>query len=260
MWYELKQVQGIIMRIGIFFLVATVISLSISVQWYHPLFLSIPFFGDSAMSIPAYFIQSVQEDLLSAGVRLAVTTPLEAFSVYMGIGVSFALVITLLYASWELWRFASPGLYRAERKGFAAVLVASFILLYAGALFGYHVVIPVIYKGLHAFIPAGIVPLYSLGDLVWQVIGLMFACALSFLMPVAMFLLSAFGIVPETFWRAHWRHALFAALIITAIITPDGSGASMVVTALPLCLLYILGYVASVYYLYARRKHAPHAV
>lgn len=249
---ELQQAKTMVLRIAIFFFIALVVILTISVDWVHLYFVTVPVPGPSGGSIASYFIQSVRNDLVPQGVNIAATTPLESFGVFAGIAGSFALAITFIYTLWELWRFARPGLYPRERRGLAVIIVICVILMYAGARFAYDVLVPVIYKSLFAFVPPGIVPLYGLADLIWQVIGMMLVSALAFLLPVGMFLASAAGLVPLRMWRRYWRHAFLVLLIATAILTPDGSGLSMVLMVLPITILYGLGYVASAYFLHVR--------
>jgi sec-independent protein translocase protein TatC len=256
-WEELKEVRTTLLKILIFFTVAFLVILTISVEWRSFLTVPIPVPGASGGSIPSYFIQSIRADLVPENVNVAATTPLEAFGVYVGISAAFALALTFFYILYEGWRFAAPGLYREERRGLAAVLVVSGVLLYAGALFAYDILIPLIYKGLYAFMPPGIVALYGLGDLVWQVLGMMLVCALAFLLPVVMFLATLMGFVPLHFWRENWRYAFIGVLGGTAILTPDGSGASMVVLTIPICALYALGYAAAAYVLHYRKPSRP---
>ncbi len=246
-----------VLRIAIFFFITLVVILTISVDWVHFYFVTLPVPGSSGGSISSYFIQAVRNDLVPQGVNVAATTPLESFGVFAGIAGAFALAITCIYALWELWRFARVGLYPRERRGLAIIIVICVILMYAGARFAYDVLIPVIYKSLFAFVPPGIVPLYGLGDLIWQVIGMMLAAAFAFLLPVGMFLCTASGLVPLRVWRAYWRHAFFVLLITTAVLTPDGSGLSMLLMVLPIMALYAVGYVASAYFLHVRSPRRP---
>ncbi len=256
-WHELQQAKTMILRIIIFFIVAVIVILTISVEWVQVFILTLPVPGASGGSIPAYFIQAVRADLVPQGVNIAATTPLESFGVFTGIAGALALALTFIYALWEGWLFARSGLYPRERRGLAVILLICVILMYAGALFAYNILIPVIYTGLFAFIPPGIVPLYGLGTLVWQVIGMMLACALAFLLPVGIFLCAVSGIVPLRVWRAYWRHVFFALLIIIAIITPDGSGLSTVLMLVPIIILYALGYVAAAYFIHLRQPRRP---
>jgi sec-independent protein translocase protein TatC len=251
---ELQQIKSSIVRVFACFTIVTFFTFALSVRWVHVLFFTIPLPGGLGESISGTFIQNIKTNLLPAGTTLAVSNPLEAFTVTVGISATIGVVFSLMLAAYELWRFARPGLYPQERKGFLFIFLSSLVLLYAGAQFGFSILTPAIYAGLYGFTPHNVLPIYNLGEVVGQVVGIMFASAVSFLLPVAMTLLSAATIVPVSFWRGHWRHALFIIIVASAIITPDGSGVSMILLGIPLCLLYILGYAASAYVMYARNK------
>src|SRR2546430_2463568 len=71
------------------------------------------------------------------------------------------------------------------------------------------------------------------------------AFGLAFQLPVLMYGLTALGIVPANFWKKYWRFATIAIVVFGAIITPDGSGITMFLVALPMLALYAGGYVAA---------------
>jgi sec-independent protein translocase protein TatC len=57
-----------------------------------------------------------------------------------------------------------------------------------------------------------------------------------------MYGLSAVGILSADFWKRHWRIATAGIFIFGALITPDGSGVTMMLVSLPMLLLYVVGY------------------
>src|SRR5207302_106559 len=72
------------------------------------------------------------------------------------------------------------------------------------------------------------------------------AFGIAFQLPVLMYGLTVLGIVPANFWKKYWRFATIAIVVFGAIITPDGSGITMFLVALPMLALYAGGYVAAV--------------
>src|SRR5256885_1037963 len=82
----------------------------------------------------------------------------------------------------------------------------------------------------------------------WDAYVVMFKVAfvLAFQLPVLMYGLSALGIVRSDFWKKYWRFAAIAIFLFGAIITPDGSGITMFLVALPMLALYVVGYGAAV--------------
>jgi sec-independent protein translocase protein TatC len=85
-------------------------------------------------------------------------------------------------------------------------------------------------------------PFFSLDEFVYYVFSLSIAVGIMFLLPLFMILLSMMRIIEASFWKKKWRHAILIFLVLSAIITPDGTGVSMIILFLPLAVLYFLGY------------------
>jgi sec-independent protein translocase protein TatC len=56
-----------------------------------------------------------------------------------------------------------------------------------------------------------------------------------------MYGISLTDILPPRFWRANFRYAALIMVIFGALITPDGSGVTMWLIAVPMLLLYLAG-------------------
>jgi len=72
------------------------------------------------------------------------------------------------------------------------------------------------------------------------------AFGLAFQLPVLMYGLSWLGVVRSSFWKKYWRFAAIAIFLFGAIITPDGSGITMMLVSIPMLGLYVVGYIVSV--------------
>jgi sec-independent protein translocase protein TatC len=66
-----------------------------------------------------------------------------------------------------------------------------------------------------------------------------------FELPIAILLLSAFGLVTPKFLAKYRRHAILASYLVAAIITPGDLFVSSVALMVPLYLLYELSIVLS---------------
>ena len=223
---ELKILRGALLRVAGFFLLLLVI------------FFSVPVGGTT---IAAQAILRVRTDLLPAGVTLVISNPLDAFIAETVLAAELALVLTVPLLALEIYRFVAPGLYTRERRMLAWFFVSSFLLMLGGGVFAYKFVLPAFFSGLFGFMPAGVSALFNLREVMDLVAGMLLTTAIMFLLPVCMSLLSWMGLVQSAFWLRYWRHAVLIALIFSAIITPDGTGVTMMILALPICGLYALG-------------------
>jgi sec-independent protein translocase protein TatC len=191
------------------------------------------------------FFERIKQDLLPTGVELIVTNPTSAFLSQMIISfvLAFAAVSPLIIYSTV--RYLSPALYENEKRALLWLLMPSSFLFIAGCFFSYFFIIPPTFKILYSFTAAmQAVPFFTIGEFVDSVLGMMLAVGVMFLLPIFMGILSRMGLVGSKFWKKNWRYAFLVFLIFSAIITPDGTGITMMILTAPLVGLYGLGMIA----------------
>lgn len=190
-------------------------------------------------------IVRMQQDLVPQGVALVGLTPFDPFLAQAAMAAALAMLIVGPLLLVEVWRYVSPGLYQDERRAFGQLLWWGSALFLFGAWFSYAFVIPATFAGLYAFTPAGLQSFFSLRDLVSLVCGMTVAAGFLFELPVVMMALVRIGLLSPSFWGRHWRHAVLIAVVVSAVVTPDGSGISMALLSLPVCVLYGAGWAGS---------------
>jgi Sec-independent protein secretion pathway component TatC len=97
-----------------------------------------------------------------------------------------------------------------------------------------------IVRGTELITNAGIVQQYRISEYVRTVLNLSLAFALGFQMPCVVLLLGWLGILRVEALSKYRRHAIVANAIAAAVLTP-ADPLSMILLAIPLCLLYELG-------------------
>ena len=206
------------------------------------LFVPLPYFGNTVAEVA---IEAVRVQLVPQGATLAVMSPLDPFfaQASLAAALAVALIIPLLLS--ELWWFAAPVLTTRAPPALAGGLLSSLALAALGGVFAYRILIPLMFNELYAFLPAEVVPLFNLRVVLAQVASLTLGTALMFLLPLLMVLLTFAGLVRAHAWRAYARHAVLLVLVVSAIITPDGSGVGMALLAAPVCALYGVGYMGA---------------
>jgi len=193
-------------------------------------------------SIAVFLLNSARESLLPQGVELVTLNPLNAFVVLMLISLVLAFIVSFPLFLYKLIRYLSPALYPAEKKAIFKVMAPSAILFLLGCLFSYLILVPLTFRALYTFADViGVETFFYIAEFVPFVLGLTVAVGALFLLPVFMVLLTRFGIIDGKFWKDKWRYSMLFFLIFSAIITPDGTGISMMILALPLMGLYFLG-------------------
>jgi sec-independent protein translocase protein TatC len=203
-------------------------------------FLPLP--SENSFSVQVF--NKIQYDLLPPGVRLVVTNPMSAFISQILLSMLLSFLLTTPFFIYKIITYLRPALLLHERKAVLWSLLPIVFLFFLGSMFSYFFLIPATFKILYPYATSiGAVPFFSIDEFIHYVFGLMFAVGLMFLFPIFMVLLSFTGIIRADFWRRNWRYALLFFLISSAIITPDGTGITMMMLFIPEAVLYFAGYV-----------------
>lgn len=82
---------------------------------------------------------------------------------------------------------------------------------------------------------------YRISEYIGMVITMTLAFAVSFQLPVVVLLLGWAGIITPAFLSKYRRHAIFACLVLGAVVSPTGEPVASTIMAAPLYVLYELG-------------------
>lgn len=207
---------------------------------------------EPGQTIPAQLIRFLYGSLVQGSAELTVLAGPEAIVVYFKVAMFLAAVLISPLSTYEFWRFVAPALKASERRLITRLTVPVVALFLSGVLVSLLVVLPFTFPFLYSFASSlGATPLLQLDGFLDFVLWFSLAFGLSFELPVVMYGLSYLGIVAPDFWKKNWRYAAIAIFIFGAVITPDGSGITMMLVSIPMLFLYVVGYVAVV----RRTKH-----
>ena len=183
-------------------------------------------------------------DVLPPGSQLVAIDPLTPFSTPLRLALYLALLGAAPVLLYQAWAFIAPGLYRRERRVAAPLLVSSMLLFYAGCAFAYFALLPAMFKFLSMTRPEGVAIMPDIARYLDFVAVISLASGLSFEVPVATVILVLLGWVTPKQLAGARGYAIIAIFTIAMIITP-GDGVSMVMMAIPMCLLYEVGILAA---------------
>lgn len=202
--------------------------------------------------------------LLVAGQKKLIYTQLfEAFFVELQVAFFAAVMLAFPVIANQLWLFVAPGLYRKERRALLPFLLATPVLFALGASLAYFVAIPL---ALHFLLGSNFQgdvggvqqeALPAVGNYLTFVMQFLFGFGFAFLLPVLLMLLEAAGLVTRAQLVASRRYAWVGAFAVAMVLTPPDIG-SMMLLAVPLCVLYELTLVAT--WFTARRRTRDEAV
>lgn len=227
--HELEKLRGTILRPVILFFIVSLVLLVV---------------GTPTLATKIFL--SAKSFLVPHDVLLVALGPVSVFMAPMMMSFLISFLITFPYILYSIEKFLRPALYPNERKVIYKFVLPSLILFYLGCAFGYFLIIPTTFSILYSFAaPIGVTPFFSLDLFISSVFLLTVSVGAIFLLPVVMVLLTRLSIIPHERWLQHWRGAMLASVIFSAVITPDGSGITMVFLFIPLMLLYGIGAMLS---------------
>jgi sec-independent protein translocase protein TatC len=193
---------------------------------------------------------------LPEGAHLIATEVASPFVTPLKLAFYAALFISMPVILYQLWAFVSPGLYKHEKRLARPLLVAALVLFYTGCAFAYFLVLPAAFRFLTAVTPQGVEMMTDITHYLDFVMLMFFAFGLCFEVPVAVVMLAAVGIVDLDKLRKGRRYAVVGAFAIAAVVTPPDI-TSMIMLAIPMCLLYELGVLAVRWLLKPNAADAP---
>jgi sec-independent protein translocase protein TatC len=155
-----------------------------------------------------------------------------------------ALFIAMPVALYQLWRFVAPGLYRHEKRLAIPLLVSSVALFYAGCAFAYWFVLPNVFRFLLGVTPEGVSMMTDIGRYLDFVLTMFLAFGVCFEIPIAVVIIASMGWVTTAQLSANRPYVIFGVFVVAAVVAPPDV-VSMIMLAIPMCLLYELGLLAT---------------
>lgn len=164
----------------------------------------------------------------------------EVFFAYVRVAFFVALCVSFPYGCYQLWQFIAPALYQKERRLVLPLLWMMPVLFAAGALFAYHVVLPLAWHFFSSFGGGESMAMRleaKVSDYLSLSMALIFSFGASFLLPIFLVLLVRAKMVTLAQLIAWRRYAIVTAFLLAAILTPPDV-ISQILLAVPLILLY----------------------
>ena len=159
------------------------------------------------------------------------TTPFDAFATRFKLSFWASVVACSPVILWQILAFFLPALKPKERKWFIPTFAIAVFLFIFGTLFCYFIILDPAYG-----MSAQVLPQASsyLDIIIKFEIGFGFA----FELPVVVFYLVIFDIIPYKKMRGQWRTIYVVLMVLCAMITPDASPITMLLMFAALVVLY----------------------
>lgn len=198
-----------------------------------------------------HFIAEPLLQRLPQGSHMVAIDVASPFMAPIKLAAVVALFLAMPAVLYQLWRFVAPGLYKHEKRLALPLLVASVGMFYLGCAFAYYLVLPKVFTFLLGITPIGVAMMTDIGRYLDFVLTIFFAFGLCFEVPVAVFLLALLGWVNAEQLSRQRPYVILGAFVLAAIVAPPDA-LSMLMLAIPMCLLYELGVLAVRLFLHRR--------
>jgi twin arginine-targeting protein translocase tatC len=182
--------------------------------------------------------------LLPHNASIIATQVASGFLAPIKLAFFMALFICVPFIIAQIWGFVAPALYKHEKRAVVPLLLSAIVLFYVGVAFAYFVVLVPALKFLVLFAPDNVLPMTDIESYLDFVIKLFLVFGLMFEIPVATMLLVLMRIVTPKQLATKRRYVIVGCFFVSAIITPP-DGASMLMLAIPMCILFELGLVVA---------------
>ena len=164
--------------------------------------------------------------------------PFEAFATRFKISIWAAVVACSPVILWQLLAFFLPALKPNERKWFIPTFAAAVALFILGTVFCYCVILNPAFQWLtdQAMGLGTVTP--RMASYVDIIIKFELGFGVAFELPLVIFYLVVFNVVPYKKLRNSWRGIYVGLLVFCAIVTPDASPVTMALMFAALIVLY----------------------
>ena len=169
-----------------------------------------------------FLLQPAKKYLPNDG-AVYVTTSLGGFSnkFYVSMFCSFIVCSPIIF--WEILAFFLPALKPNERKYVLPTFGIAVLLFVIGIVFGYCYCLGAAFNWLTSEGASIGVVLPDATDYLKFTMTLLVAFGVAFELPLVVFYLILFNIVPYKKMRHNWRYIYTGLLVLSAVVTPDAS-------------------------------------
>lgn len=241
-----RLIRIIATLLGIF-LFCLLFRLKSFIFYEYKLYYPFPAIDNIYNNISAQVFRKVKMDLVgNLKLEIIYTQIATPVIVQIQIALVLAIILGMPMIIYQLGKFISPALYEKEKKLILKITIPATILFILGCLFSYFFLTPFTINFLYGYGEAlGISPYLTVDEFISFVLLFVLAFGFIFEMPIIMAGLTSLGIVKSNTYLEYWRYAIVGIIIFSAVITPDGSGITMLIVAFPMSVLYFGGYAVS---------------
>lgn len=178
------------------------------------------------------------------GEKLVYLNPAGGFSFIFQVTMYVGVAVVVPFLVYNLYKFVAPALPESARKHSAGVMISSLLLLCSGVAFGYIYAIPGALNFLNNFGDGYITPNLTADSYLNFILAYTAGLGVLFQLPLVLLLIHwVHPLKPSSLFKFE-RYMILVAFIGAAMITPTPDIMNQTVIALPIIIMYQIGFIA----------------
>ncbi|MFQ5435085.1 MAG: twin-arginine translocase subunit TatC [Anaerolineae bacterium] len=179
------------------------------------------------------------------GAGLQTLRPTEGIETFFKVSLLSGAILSMPLILYQFWLFIKPGLSKHERRYIYIFLPSALILFSLGIAFAWFILVPASVQFLANFLPDVFKTDWTGQEYISFLTTMLFWIGVSFEMPVILYFVARLGLITSKTLREQWRIAVVAIAVIAAAITPSIDPITMLLTMLPLNILYGMSIISA---------------
>ncbi|CAC9477703.1 Twin-arginine translocation protein TatC [uncultured Gammaproteobacteria bacterium] len=189
----------------------------------------------SFIAAPILNVLPSDSNIIAIGVISPFLTPLK-------MALIFSVYATMPFLLYQVWSFIAPALYKHEKQMILPLVISSTVLFYAGLLFSFYIVFPVIFGFLSSIGPSIVDFTPDIQYYLDFVLKVSFAFGVAFEVPIATIFLIIFGVTTVEKLKKNRPYIVIGAFVLGMLLTPPDI-ISQTLIAVPMWLLFEAGLI-----------------
>lgn len=177
-------------------------------------------------------------EFMPDGGKLYVTTALGGFTLRFKVAMFFAVIVCCPIIIFQTLGFFMPALKPSEQKWVGPTVAALVFLFFFGMIFCYLVILQATFGWMLDQTNDFAAVFANAEDYINMITLLELGFGVAFELPLVIFYLLIFHLVPYKTMREQWRYIYVGLLIASAVVTPDASPVTMFLMFAAVIVLY----------------------
>lgn len=176
---------------------------------------------------------------------LTVLDPLGGFTLRFKVSIFFGAIVTSPVWLWQIMAFFLPALKPNERRWVLPTFFVGVFLFIVGTIFCYLIILDPAFGWMLEQTNDFAQILANANDYISLIMLFEIAFGFAFELPLIIFYLIVFNVVPYKKLRSNWRIVYVVLMVFCALVTPDASPVTMLLMFAAMAVLYEASLLAS---------------